>query len=185
MTRTYPDNLDEQPSYIITPESLASRSKWRSRKVQTRLEGLSWETKKEKSKAREQFCVWKIFFWRLKEHFGRYFLKELRFPLNWKFVLSKGCNKDNIIGTKGSSEFCCPDILLWKLNVVFLLKTVIIIWEVCTSFDPADNLRVIWKDVWLLYSKFLNRNEQVKHICPPNIISIVTNNKNELWKLLG
>ena len=25
----------------------------------------------------------------------------------------------------------------------------------------------------------------VKHICPTNIISIVTNNKNELWKLLG
>ena len=36
---------------------------------------------KETSKAREHFCVRKIYFWRLKEHFGRYFLKEWRFPL--------------------------------------------------------------------------------------------------------
>ena len=115
------------------------------------------------------------FFWliNLNEHFAA----SVIIFVNWlvafwtfvllksKSVLSKGCNKDNIIGTKGSSEFCCrrflPDILLWKLNVVFLLKTVIIIWEVCTSFDPADNLRVIWKYVWLLYGKTLNRSEQV------------------------
>ena len=86
------------------------------------------------------FLNWLVAFWTI-------------VPLKSKFVLSKRCNKDNIIGTKGSSEFCCPDILLWKLNVVFLLKTVIIIWEVCTSFDPADNLRVIWKYVWLLFKK--------------------------------
>ena len=45
-------------------------------------------SQKEKSRAREHFSVWKIYFWRLKEHFGRYFLKEWRFPLQcyhcWK-----------------------------------------------------------------------------------------------------
>ena len=39
-------------------------------------------SQKEKSSAREHFSVRKIYFWRLKEHFGRYFLKEWRFPLN-------------------------------------------------------------------------------------------------------
>ena len=41
---------------------------------------------KEKSKAREHFCVRKIYFWRLKEHFGRSFLKEWRFPLTIKLL---------------------------------------------------------------------------------------------------
>ena len=38
--------------------------------------------KKKKSKAREHFSVRKIYFWRLKEDFERFFfLKEWRFPL--------------------------------------------------------------------------------------------------------
>ena len=41
-----------------------------------------FRSKKEKSRAREHFCVQKIYFWKLKEHFGRYFLKEWGFPLS-------------------------------------------------------------------------------------------------------
>ena len=45
----------------------------------------SWKpllrSQKEKSKPREHFSVRKIYFWRLEEHFRRYFLKEWRFPL--------------------------------------------------------------------------------------------------------
>ena len=71
-----PDNLDEQPSYVITPESLVRRSKWRLREVQTRLEGLSWEAKKKNLKRENTFVFEKSTFGDLKSILGDIFLKS-------------------------------------------------------------------------------------------------------------
>ena len=80
-TRRWPehmrlDNLDKQPSYVITPESLARRSKWRSREVRTRLEGLSWEAKKKNLKRENIFLCEKSTFGDLKSILGDIFLKS-------------------------------------------------------------------------------------------------------------
>ena len=69
-------NLDEQPSYVITPESLARRSKWRSREVRTRLEGLSCEAKKKNLKRENIFLCEKSTFGDLKSILGDIFLKN-------------------------------------------------------------------------------------------------------------
>ena len=76
MTRTYADNLDEQPSYAITLESLARRSKWRSREVRTCLKGLSWEAKKKNLKRENIFLCEKSVFGDLKSILGDIFLKS-------------------------------------------------------------------------------------------------------------
>ena len=70
------DNLDEQPSYVITPESLAHRSKWRSREVRTRLEGLSCEAKEKNLKRENIFLCEKSTFGDLKSILGDIFLNS-------------------------------------------------------------------------------------------------------------
>ena len=66
----------EQPSYVITPESLARRSKWRSREVRTRLEGLSEEAEKKNLERENIFLCEKSTFGDLKSILGDIFLKS-------------------------------------------------------------------------------------------------------------
>ena len=78
---------------------------------------------KEKSKAREHFCVRKIYFWRLKEHFGRYFLKEWRFPLRNELRESDKRSKhfpsgDHFINSHNLISWNSKDIVRRKLMLV-------------------------------------------------------------------
>ena len=71
-----PDNLDKQPSYVITPESLARQSKWWSRELLTCLEGLSWEAKKKNLKREDIFLCKKSTFGDLKSILDDIFFKS-------------------------------------------------------------------------------------------------------------
>ena len=66
----------EQPSYIITPESLARRSKRWSQEVRTRLEGLSGEAKKKNLERENISLCEKSTFGDLKSILGDIFLKS-------------------------------------------------------------------------------------------------------------
>ena len=76
LLQIYREHGNRAPSYVIIPESLARRSKWRWREVRTRLEGLSSEAKKKNLERENIFVCKKFTFGDLKSILGDIFLKS-------------------------------------------------------------------------------------------------------------